>query len=339
MMRGADFQCREEKASASFVGGFLNIDKPAAWTSHDVVAKVRGLLRVKRVGHLGTLDPDATGVLPICFGKSTKLVPLLADADKTYDAVLRLGQETDTEDAGGKVIRSCVVPEILKTEAGAAEILDVLSSFVGRYLQQPPMYSAIKIKGVPLYKVARSGKVLERPAREVAIRFIYLRACRDGDVAFRVHCSKGTYIRTLCVDIGRKLGVGAHLLSLRRIRVGDFDIADAIDLDLLSEYCRRRTWEKAVYPANAVLSALPALRVKNDECRRVLNGVQIGLSDLDRIDPFKKGDALRFLDMQGHLIAIGYALRDSQLRAGAGGALDPFFKIKTVLGNGESGDR
>jgi len=332
-MSETGFQCRENRHSRSFVGGFLNIDKPAGWTSHDVVAKIRGLLRMKRVGHLGTLDPDATGVLPICFGKGTKLAALLADADKTYDAVLRLGQETDTEDASGKITQTYPIPDHLKTEAGSAEILDVVSSFVGPYLQQPPMYSAIKIKGVPLYKVARSGKVVARPSREVTIHAIDLQAYHGGDVAFRVRCSKGTYIRTLCTDIGKKLGVGAHLLSLRRMQVGDFRIEDAIDLELFSEYCRAGRWEKTVYPANLILRTLPALWVRDSECKRVFNGVQIALADLDRSDPFKKGNALRLLDTDGNLIAIGHALRDSDVHASEGVSLEPFFKIKTVLGN------
>lgn len=333
-MSGSSIQYRESTISASFVGGFLNIDKPAGWTSHDVVAKVRGLLHVKRVGHLGTLDPDATGVLPLCFGKGTKLAALLEHADKTYDAVLRLGEETDTEDASGKVIQTYAVPDDLKTEDGESKILEVLSSFVGAYLQQAPMYSAIKIKGVPLYKMARSGKVFERPYRKVTIHSINFLAAQGGDIAFRVHCSKGTYIRTLCVDIGRKLGVGAHLLSLRRIRAGGFCIEDAVDLESFSVYCREGQWEKVVYPANRVLSALPALRVKSVAHKRLLNGVQLTMSNLDRSDPFKKGDALRFLDVNGCLIAIGHALRDSESRAVEEGALEPFFKIKTVLGDG-----
>lgn len=334
MMGGVSSQCREGTILESFVGGFLNIDKPAGWTSHDVVAKVRGLLRMKRVGHLGTLDPDATGVLPLCFGKGTKLAPLLGDADKTYDAVLRLGQETDTEDASGKVIQTYSVPDQLKTEAGRPEILDVLSSFVGPYLQQPPMYSAIKIKGVPLYKMARSGKVVERPTREVNIHSMQYLASMGVDIAFRVHCSKGTYIRTLCVDIARKLGVGGHLFSLRRIRAGQFSIEHAMDLALFSEYCREGQWEKIVSPANTVLSALPALWVSGESCKRLLHGVQLPISALERRDPFKKGDALRFLDVNGHLIAIGQALRDSEPHVVEGLSLEPFFKIKTVLGDG-----
>ncbi|NOY84084.1 MAG: tRNA pseudouridine(55) synthase TruB [Nitrospirae bacterium] len=327
-------QIREGAISEVFVGGFLNIDKPAGWTSHDVVAKVRGLLGIKRVGHLGTLDPDATGVLPLCFGKGTKLASLLGDADKTYDAVLRLGQETDTEDASGEVIKICPVPDRLKSEVGEAEILDVLLSFMGRYLQQPPMYSAIKIKGVPLYKMARSGKVVERSKRELKILSLNLLASHGGDIAFRVRCSKGTYIRTLCVDIGRKLGVGAHLLSLRRVQAGPFSIDDALELETLSAYCQDGQWEKIVYPANSVLSALPALFVSGVARKRLLNGVQLSMSALDRNDPFKKGDSLRFLDAEGRLIAIAQALRDSESHAVERVSMESFFKIKTVLGDG-----
>ena len=311
------------------LGGFLNIDKPAGWTSHDVVAKIRRLLGFKRVGHLGTLDPEATGVLPICFGYGTKLASLLNDADKTYEAVLRLGEETETEDATGRVTRVFPLPASLQGENGERTIADTLAAFVGRYLQQPPMYSAVKVNGVPLYKAARRGEVVARPSRTVAIHAITFLGRHGRDVAFRVACSKGTYIRTLCADVGTKLGVGGHLLSLRRVQAGPFLLRDALELDTLAEQCASKAWSGSVYPFNRVLSGLPALSVRPEVVAKVLNGVQIGLDGLARWLPFQKGDSLRLLDPGGRLLAIGVALRDSD-SAGEGSP----YRIKTVLSGG-----
>lgn len=329
MKRGGLLIRDGEAVDRQRLGGFLNIDKPAGFTSHDVVAKIRSLSGIKRVGHLGTLDPEATGVLPICFGKGTKLASLLNGADKAYDAVLRLGEETDTEDATGKVTQTTLLPEYLKSSDGDATILQTLASFVGAYSQKPPMYSAVKIKGVPLYRIARSGEVVERSVRQVMIRNISFLGHHGADISFRVDCSKGTYIRTLCADIGRKLGVGAHLLSLRRIRAGNFRIEDAIDLESFSLQCKGDHWLKTAYSINSVLEGIPVLWVKTSQAERVLQGVQIGLDALEKWDVFKRGEPLRFLDPSGNLIAVGCALQNSDR---ATGALEPLFRIKTVLG-------
>ncbi|MFQ5587289.1 MAG: tRNA pseudouridine(55) synthase TruB [Nitrospiria bacterium] len=320
-----------EKGTERLIGGFLNIDKPAGWTSHDVVAKIRGLLRIRRVGHLGTLDPQATGVLPICFGKGTKLASFLSDADKAYDTVLRLGEETDTEDATGNVTRSVAVPGHLKGTAAEAEIKTALLSFVGTYMQEPPMYSAVKINGAPLYKAARRGEVVQRPLRSVTIRDITFMGVHGADVAFRVTCSKGTYIRTLCADIGRRLEVGGHLLSLRRTRAGDFHIDDAVELDAFAEQCETGEWRDFVWPLNRALGAFPALWVKGAEVKNVLNGVQIGFEGLEKWDPFEKGMLLRFLNPEGNLIAVGHAQVRSVRMPLMPGQTESPFKIKTVL--------
>lgn len=313
-------------------GGFLNIDKPAGWTSHDVVAKIRRSIRVKRVGHLGTLDPEATGVLPICFGKGTKLSSILMDCDKEYEAVLRLGKETETQDASGRMTASAPVPDSLRSASGLPSILKMMASFVGAYRQQPPMYSAIKINGVPLYKVARKGRVVERPHRTLNIRSIRFLAMYENDISYRVVCSKGTYIRTLCADMGARLGCGGHLLSLRRIRSGSFLLNDAIDLESFFERCKEGDWEKAATPMDAVLEAFPALWVKGRSLKKLLNGVQIQAADLEKWNRFRKGDSLRILDARGRLMALGLALRDAEEMLSQGTNAVGAFRIKTILG-------
>ena len=303
--------------------GILNIDKPAGWTSHDVVAKIRGLLRVKKVGHAGTLDPEATGVLPICFGKGTKVVHFLMDAEKEYDAVLRLGEETDTQDATGRVTRTSDVP------AGISEqVREAAASFVGTFEQMPPMYSAIKVKGVPLYRSARAGKVVERAARTVTIREIRFKGMEGKDVAFSVVCSKGTYVRTLCADIGAKLGVGGHLLRLRRTRADQFQISDSIELSRFCDLVAEGDWENEVYSLNEALKDLPAVWVKRPYREKILHGAPIGAEGILKRAPFKKGEALRLLDPEDHLLAIGRAAIDEDEIKGS---RQSFFKIETVL--------
>ncbi len=303
--------------------GIINIDKPAGWTSHDVVAKIRGLLRVKKVGHAGTLDPQATGVLPICFGKGTKVVQFFIDAEKEYEVILRLGEETDTQDATGQVIRTSEVPAGI-----SGEVQDVVASFVGSYEQMPPMYSAIKVKGVPLYRSARAGKVVERTARTVSIREIRLKGVQGRDVTFSVVCSKGTYVRTLCADIGTKLGVGGHLLQLRRTRADQFRISDAVELSRFCEQVAEGDWEQEVYTLNEALKELPAVWVKRPYREKVLHGAPVALEGILKRTSFKKGEALRLLDPEDHLLAIGRAEIDANEIQGSRSS---FFKIETVL--------
>lgn len=303
--------------------GILNIDKPSGWTSHDVVAKIRGLLRVKKVGHAGTLDPEATGVLPICFGKGTKVVSFFMDAEKEYDAVLRLGEETDTQDASGRVLRTADVPPGME-----GPVREAVESFVGTYEQMPPMYSALKVKGVPLYRSARAGKAVERTARTVSIREIRFKGIAGRDAAFSVVCSKGTYIRTLCADIGAKLGVGGHLLRLRRTRAGQFQIFDSVELNQFCELYAEGDWEKEIYSLNDVLKHLPAVWVKDSYRERILHGAPVGPDGILNRSSFGKGESLRLLDPQGRLLAIGRAATDSEEANENRSAL---FKIETVL--------
>jgi tRNA pseudouridine55 synthase len=309
--------------------GVVNINKPIGWTSHDVVAKIRGVLKIKKVGHTGTLDPQATGVLPVCLGKGTKIVPFLMDVEKEYNAVLRLGQETDTQDAAGKVIHSSDVPQ-----QALDAVLETLQSFVGSYLQMPPMYSAVKVAGVPLYKAARLGKVIERTPREVSIRAIRFHKVEGNDVSFGVTCSKGTYVRTLCSDIGARLGVGGHLLSLERTRSGNFYLDDSIPLASFCDLYSKGGWEKEVYSLNEVLDALPAVWIKESHLQKINHGAPVGMEGIATWDPFEKGAALRFLDPQGALLGIGTASMEADLLGPKGepGQMEKvLFKVKTVL--------
>ena len=305
--------------------GVINIDKPAGWTSHDVVAKVRNILNVKKVGHTGTLDPDATGVLPVCFGKGTKVVSFLMNAEKEYDVVLRLGVETDTQDAAGKVLRSCPVPpDVLEAVRGTLE------GFVGSYAQTPPMYSAVKVKGRPLYEAARAGEVIERAPRRVTLREIRFHKIEGSDVFFSVVCSKGTYIRTLCADIGVKLGVGGSLLRLRRTRSGNFRLTDSIEIEAFCRLYPDGDWEGQVYSLNEVLSDVPAVWIKERFVRKIAHGAPVGAEGILKRDSFEKGAALRLLDDQGILLALGTAKSGSN-EIGTEKEGRFFFKIETVL--------
>jgi len=322
------------------IEGVLNINKPAGWTSHDVVAKIRRLLKIQKVGHTGTLDPQATGVLPVCLGKGTKIIEFLVDSEKEYDAVLRLGQETDTQDATGKVLHSTPVhycdADTVDFEGSPLSIPETFRSFVGPYSQIPPMYSAIKVNGEPLYKAARAGKIIERKAREITILGLQLHARQGNDISFSVSCSKGTYIRTLCADIGKKLGVGGHLFSLRRTRSGNFQLCDSIEMDDLYELNAKGTLETTLYSLNDVLKDLPSLRVKESHLARLRHGVQIATEGISSHDFFKKGEALRFLDQQGKLLALGFALQDSDDLESTEGKLLKIFKIRKVLSDLET---
>ena len=195
------------------INGILNIYKEKGYTSHDVVARLRGIFGQKKIGHTGTLDPDAEGVLPVCLGRATKVCDLLTDKDKTYEAVLLLGKETDTQDITGTVLKECDPSEI--TEETAKKCIE---SFIGEYDQIPPMYSALKVNGKKLYELAREGKVVERKSRKVQIYDIRIKEMKLPRIRMEVSCSKGTYIRTLCNDVGEVLGVGGCMeLSLIHI--------------------------------------------------------------------------------------------------------------------------
>lgn len=207
------------------ISGIINVYKEKGYTSFDVVAKLRGILKTKKIGHTGTLDPDAEGVLPVCLGKATKVCDLLTDKDKEYEAVMLLGTVTDTQDISGAVLAQ---KEVHVTEK---EVRNAIMSFIGEYMQVPPMYSALKVNGQKLCDLARAGVTVERAARPVKILDINILSVELPRVRMRVACSKGTYIRTLCQDIGEKLGCGACMESLLRTRVAQFRVEDALRLD------------------------------------------------------------------------------------------------------------
>lgn len=223
------------------INGIINVYKEKGYTSHDVVARLRGILHQKKIGHTGTLDPDAEGVLPVCLGKGTKLCGLLTDKRKTYEAVLHLGLDTDTQDISGVVKRECEV------RVSQEEVRACMESFVGEQMQIPPMYSALKVKGKKLYELAREGIEVERQPRPVTFYEIRILSMELPFVRFSVTCSKGTYIRTLCHDIGEKLGCMGCMESLLRTRVDRFDIQDSLKLSAIEEKKSRESWRKQLF--------------------------------------------------------------------------------------------
>lgn len=246
--------------------GIIVIHKEKGFTSHDVVAKLRGILHMKKIGHTGTLDPDATGVLPVALGKGTKLVELLTDKEKTYEAVLHLGITTDTQDMSGTILEE---KEVTVTED---EVKSVLNSFVGEQLQIPPMYSALKVDGKKLYELAREGKTVERKARPVCFYEIEPLEIKLPLVKIRVTCSKGTYIRTLCHDVGEKLGCGGCMEELLRSRVGRFSLEESHTLGEIQAASENGAVSHMIYPVEEVLADYPALYADSYGDRLLQNG-------------------------------------------------------------------
>jgi tRNA pseudouridine55 synthase len=253
--------------------GVLLLDKPIGLSSNDALIRAKRLYLAKKAGHTGTLDPLASGLLPLCFGEATKFSQDLLEADKTYEATMRLGIRTTTGDAEGEAI------EMREVRCDQAAVLEALSRFRGEIVQVPPMYSALKRDGKPLYEYARAGQVVEREGRQVTIHALELLACALPDVTFRVTCSKGTYVRTLAEDIGEALGCGAHLVALRRTGVGALTLENAVTLDALSdaEESARDAW---LQPVDALLSTFPAVQLDAEATRRFLHGQRLRLADL-----------------------------------------------------------
>lgn len=261
--------------------GILPLFKPAGMTSHNCVFKLRKLLRTKKVGHTGTLDPDVTGVLPICIGKATKIAEYITDAGKAYEGEVTLGFTTTTEDASGEKVEEKQVDRVIKRD----EILRVLQSLEGEIEQTPPMYSAVKVNGKKLYEYARQGIEVERPTRKVTIYGIELLDDRDSfegqqvSFKFRVSCSKGTYIRTLAVTIGEKLGFPAHMSSLVRIQSADFTIEDCYTFEQLEELAEESELETALHPLEAGISYLPKYRINDKVAEKVKNGALLTIPE------------------------------------------------------------
>lgn len=246
--------------------GIIIVNKPAGWTSQDVAAKLRGVFHEKRVGHGGTLDPMATGVLPVFVGRATRAVEFFEHADKEYIATLRLGTVTDTQDTTGNVLETRPV-NVTKAELEAA-----LSAFMGEIDQLPPMYSAIKINGQKLYELARRGKEVERHPRHITVHELELLSGEGTDWQIRIHCSKGTYVRTLCADIGERLGCGGCMASLQRTKAGTFTLAQA---HAMSDLIAEADPEALLLPVDTLFAAYPALTVNAPAEKKLRNGAAV----------------------------------------------------------------
>ena len=271
------------------INGIMNIYKEAGYTSHDVVVRLRGIVRQKKIGHTGTLDPDAVGVLPVCFGSATKLCDMMTDKTKEYEAIMRLGVKTDTQDLSGRVLEECKV--CVSKEAVEAAIMH----FVGGYEQIPPMYSALKVNGKKLYELARQGREVERQPRHVDILSINILEMNLPDVRFVVSCSKGTYIRTLCADIGDKLACGAAMAALKRTRVGSFKIEDAITLSKVQELAASGQCEDYVVAPDYIFMEYAGAVVKPEAENALANGNKLRLNQVEIKDNcyLKEGDLIR----------------------------------------------
>ncbi|MBI4682268.1 MAG: tRNA pseudouridine(55) synthase TruB [Nitrospirae bacterium] len=278
----------------------ISINKPKDITSQEAVTEVKRILKVKRAGHTGTLDPMATGLLIICINSATRLASYFSGLDKEYKAVMKLGETTDTQDACGNIMEKC--DEIMVDHT---LIEDTLKSFKGKILQQPPMFSALKHKGKSLYKYARQGIEIERKHREIVIHNIELINIDFPYVTFKTQCSKGTYIRTLCHDIGQKLRVGAHLSGLVRTAIGPFSIRDSLTFAELMSVSEGGQTDKGIYTMDEALSWLPEFKIQESLLSSVIHGNPIKLNNLKLIDNIKTAAGIKIKSPEGDLLAIG----------------------------------
>ncbi len=289
------------------MNGIINVYKEAGYTSFDVVAKLRGILREKKIGHTGTLDPEATGVLPVCIGHATKVCAILTDKDKVYEAVLHLGIATDTQDATGTILRDCSEQAKRLDEQA---VRDAIMDFVGTYEQIPPMYSALKVGGRKLCDLAREGIEVERKARTVQIYEIVITKMELPDVTMQVHCSKGTYIRTLCADIGERLGVGGMMKSLIRTRVSCFTLEEAHTLAQIEDYRDRGLLDEILLPVDRVFDQYPGLWIADSPQaqKKLCNGNRLEKEDLAAgcrgAADHENGSLCRVYDAQGKFCGI-----------------------------------
>ncbi|MBM4270835.1 MAG: tRNA pseudouridine(55) synthase TruB [Deltaproteobacteria bacterium] len=286
------------------MNGVVVIDKPSGRTSHDVVMEVKHVLHVQKAGHTGTLDPLATGVLPVCINEATKLVQFLVADTKDYRATMRLGLTTDTQDIQGKIVA--------RNDPGVNErdIEETLRGFVGKREQIPPRYSAIKFHGRAFYSLARKGVDVEPPKRMIEIFSVVIEKVELPYVVFTVSCSKGTYIRSLCSDAGEMLGCGACLAGLRRLRSGSFLVTSAVSLDNLEERQMREILTAHIIPMTEVLSDIPNLIVDGEFAERLRRGHQPHGDDLRRYHTpsLAAGDMVKFIDSSANLIAVAKML-------------------------------
>ena len=287
------------------LNGILLVDKPKGLSSYKVVEKIIRRFHIEKAGHLGTLDPMATGLLPICLNEATKIVQFMIDKDKEYEGVMLLGRVTDTGDIEGKVIK-----ENKKVKISEAQIRTAFRKFTGTYLQTPPMHSAIKQNGKKLYKLAHKGKEVERKKREVTIYSLEINSFSQSKVGFTVACSKGTYIRSLVSDIGEELGCGATLTDLRRTKVGNFSIKNAKPLEQILE---EENIKDYLIDIKTGLKELPNLAIKNDFLRITFLGTPIYKEAISNRDfKLSKGLIVKVLSEDGKLISVARCIRDEK---------------------------
>ena len=281
------------------IDGIINVYKEKGYTSHDVVAKLRGILKQKKIGHTGTLDPEAVGVLPVCLGKGTKLCDMLTDRSKTYEVVMRLGVTTDTEDMTGKILTEQEV------SCQEEEVEEIVKQFVGTIEQIPPMYSALKVNGKKLYELAREGKVIERKPRTVIISSLKILEMKLPFVRMEVSCSKGTYIRSLCRDIGEALNCGGCMEELIRTRVGQFSIKESLTLQEIKELVEEGKLEQHMIGIEEVLQEYPAVFMHEKDDKLVHNGNPFSVQNVQKQEQtIHKDIPLRVYDSKGTFIGI-----------------------------------
>lgn len=281
------------------INGIVNIYKEKGYTSHDVVAVLRKVVGQKKIGHTGTLDPDATGVLPVCLGRATKVCELLTDHDKTYEALLLLGKTTDTQDISGEVLEERDPGDLTEEE-----VRSCIESFIGEYDQIPPMYSALKVNGKKLYELAREGKTVERKSRRVQIHGIRILEMNLPHVRMEVDCSKGTYIRTLCHDIGEKLQVGGCMEELERTKVGRFLKEDAVTLDEVRQKMEQGEGAELFTPLDQIFEELPAVTVTDAKAWMSYNGNDLPERFLLEKEAWTDGQEVRVYDSRKNFIGL-----------------------------------
>lgn len=280
------------------INGIINIKKEKGYTSHDVVAKLRGIVGQRKIGHTGTLDPDATGVLPVCLGKATKLCDLLTDKDKTYETVLLLGVETDTQDISGEVLNQS---EVDVTEE---EVKACVMSYVGEYDQVPPMYSALKVNGKKLYELAREGKTIERKSRKVTIHQIEILEMNLPEVRLRVSCSKGTYIRTLCHDVGQELKCFGCMKELVRTQVSRFNIEESLTLGEVQAFKDSGRLLECIKPLEEVFEDLVQVTLEPVMDFVALNGGTINAEQMMIREQWKNQEELAVYSSKSEFIGV-----------------------------------
>ena len=311
---------RASGATASILGeGVLNVKKENGWTSHDVVAKLRRVLGTRRVGHGGTLDPDAVGVLPVLVGRGTRIAEYLLEWDKEYRAVLRLGETTDTQDASGVVLARRSTDGLRE-----CDVLAVLPRFEGAVRQTPPMFSAVKIKGVPLYREARAGRTVTREPRAIIVHRLECLGMTGRDVTLRIRCSKGTYVRTLCADIGEALGVGGHLLELERTRVGPLAVHEALTVAEIVTLAAEGTIAEHAWSLDETLAWMPAVAVGSAGVRKIMHGAHVSMEDAGedtraRAQAWPDMQLVRLKDQRERLLAVGRWHADTGAGSGPAG--------------------